>query len=73
LKGEQIPLGARILGLAVEYDEEFVKATGHMPTHVFQEMFFEKAQGQHDPRLLELFRAIVLAVPHREPAPGRLD
>lgn len=60
LKGEQIPLGARILGLAVEYDEEHVKSAGHKPVHVFQEIFMEQAAEHHEPRLVELFRRVVM-------------
>lgn len=62
LHGDQIPLGARILGLAVEYDEEQVKTTSqHTPQHVFQEMFFENAGERHDPALLEIFRKVIFA------------
>lgn len=59
LVGDQIPLGARILGLAVDYDEAHIKAAGHTPLHVFQEMFFESAMDHHDPRLVACFRRVV--------------
>lgn len=59
LKGEEIPLGARILGLAVDYDEEFLRAPSSMPAHVFREMFFQRAAETHDPRLVELFKKVI--------------
>jgi len=61
LKGDEIPLGARILGLAVEYDEEFLKQGKEMPSHVFRDMFFEKARETHDPELIDLFRKVIFA------------
>lgn len=61
LRGEQIPLGARILGLAVDYDEAQTKSSGHTPLHVFQEMFFEQAGEHHEPHLVECFRRVVAA------------
>lgn len=61
LRGDDIPLGARILGLAVDYDEEFLR-TGHtMPSHVFREMFFARAEISHDPHLIELFKKVIFA------------
>lgn len=60
LKGAQIPLGARILGLAVDYDEEFIRSA-NIPQEVFKEMFFERAASTHDPQLLEIFRKVIFA------------
>jgi response regulator RpfG family c-di-GMP phosphodiesterase len=61
LRGDKIPLAARILGLVVEYDEEYIRNLGRMPTATFQQLFFENAATSHDPRLLELFRKVTFA------------
>ncbi|MBM3465997.1 MAG: GAF domain-containing protein [Armatimonadetes bacterium] len=61
LRGTDIPLGARILGLAVEYDEEYLRSGHNMPPHVFREMFFQRASAHHDPQLLDLFKKVIFA------------
>lgn len=59
LKGDQTPLGARILGLAVDYDEAQLKNAGHIPLHEFQAVYFTQAPERHDPHLVSLFRRVV--------------
>ena len=74
LKGEEIPLGAQILGLAVDYDEQFVNSMTHMPLHVFQKWFFESVTAQHNPRLLEVFRRqVVVPMPSGAASPDPRD
>lgn len=64
LRGEEIPLGARIIGLAVDYDEAYARSVGHLPLHVFQAQFLDQAAERHDPRLVEtLARHIAQSAP----------
>jgi putative nucleotidyltransferase with HDIG domain len=57
LVGDQIPLGARILGLAEDYDEQWMtwKETSGTPEAEFRRSFIENSRRIHDPALLDLF------------------
>jgi len=58
LAGEQIPIGARILGLAEDYDELWMgwkDGPSGVAEASFRKTFIENSRGVHDPALLELF------------------
>ncbi len=59
LKGNQIPLGARILALVEDYEEQWMDRNKAIPMAEFQEDFFANAVGRHDPALLPIFRKVL--------------
>jgi len=59
LSGEQIPLGARIIGLAEDYDEHWIRRNPDESDEEFKEQFFSQEAIHHDPKLVELFRPMV--------------
>lgn len=61
LVGEQIPLGARILALAEDYEEQSMDRPTDVPLQRFIDEYFERAEGKHDPKLLGMLRRIVEA------------
>lgn len=73
LKGEQIPLGARILGLAVEYDEACINAPRSLSQSLVKEMFLERAATTHDPHLLDVFRKLIFAPHMHTPPPAEAN
>jgi putative nucleotidyltransferase with HDIG domain len=62
LRGEEIPLAARILGLAVDYDEQQMRNASLAPD-VFQRFFMAEAADRHDPKLLEVFERVIFSGP----------
>lgn len=56
LKGEDIPLGARILGLVVDYEEAGRSNGGRLSPRTFHERFFVEAEQVHDPALVAILR-----------------
>lgn len=56
LKGDEIPLGARILGLAIDYDEASMTNARRLHPRAFNEHFLQEAEQVHDPRLVALLR-----------------
>ncbi|MCL5773393.1 MAG: GAF domain-containing protein [Firmicutes bacterium] len=59
LKGEEIPLAARILSLVEDYDEESSSINAGRSKEKFNKDFFEKAFVRHDPELVKIFKKIV--------------
>lgn len=63
LVGEQIPLGARILALAEDFEEQSMDRTPDVSLQKFAEDFFERTRTKHDPTLLAMLRKIVEVTP----------
>lgn len=61
LVGEQIPIGARILALAEDFEEQSMDRPDDMPMQRFADEFFERSEGKHDPVLMAMLRRIVEA------------
>lgn len=59
LKGEQIPLGARIIGLVEDYDDKLYQYGVSQPKEEFIEEFFQEARKVHDPKLVNVFYKIL--------------
>lgn len=59
LKGNQIPLGARILALVEDYEEQMMARNQAIPMREFQEDFFSSIHGKHDPQLIPIFKKIL--------------
>lgn len=55
LSGPQIPLGARIVALAEDYDEQYMDLSPEQPLEEFRERFFDSAVVRHDPELVPPF------------------
>lgn len=60
LKGNQIPLGARILALVEDYEEQYMLRNQAVPLEEFQQEFFQNASGRHDPHLVPIFKKILV-------------
>lgn len=59
LKGDQIPLGARIIGLAEEYEEwKEEEAYRNQYDPYLQNDFFRRIARTHDPRVIEAFKSV---------------
>lgn len=58
LKGEEIPLGARILALAEDFDEKWMVKPPLMSRKKFRETFFNSIGYAHDPKLMPHFVAL---------------
>lgn len=60
LAGDQIPLGARILALAEDYEEQMMARPSDMTLEKFREEFFETitAKQLHDPELIPIFKEV---------------
>lgn len=61
LAGEDIPLCSRIIGIADSYDAMSTTRAYHpAKTHsAIMEVLREEESGKHDPKLMDLFRAII--------------
>lgn len=59
LKGEEIPLGARILSLVEDYDEQASSIGSGISREEFNKDFFERTSIRHDPGLVKIFKKIV--------------
>ncbi len=61
LAGEEIPIGARIIGIADSYDAMAVtRAYQHARTHpAIMEILRDESGGKHDPRLMSVFCDVI--------------
>lgn len=58
LKGEEIPLGARLLALAEDYEEQWLSRHDGISRERFRDEFFGSIGYAHDPELVPIFREV---------------
>ncbi|MBI2251189.1 MAG: HD domain-containing protein [Armatimonadetes bacterium] len=55
LKGEEIPIGSRILSLLEDYEEKWLKLRDILSQEKIKEEFLNKSRQIHDPKILKIF------------------
>ncbi len=58
LKGQEIPLGARILALAEDYEEQWMHSPKGTNKEKFRQNFFASIGYAHDPEIVPIFKEV---------------